>query len=39
MLVFAIINNVGIIINTDVIVKNWLTKEYAIKDLFGIQFL
>ena len=24
-------------INADVNIKNWLTKMYAIKDLFGIQ--
>ena len=35
MQVFVIINNVGIIINGDKSVKNWLTKEYVIKDLFG----
>ena len=34
MQVFVIINNVGIIINGDESVKNWLTKEYVIKDLF-----
>ena len=28
--------NVGIMINADVNVKNWLTKEGVIKDLFGI---
>ena len=33
---FVIINNVGIKINVDVNVKNSLTKEIAIKDLFGI---
>ena len=36
MQVFVIINNVRIKINADVNVKNWLTKEYAMKDLFGI---
>ena len=35
MQVFVIISNVGIMINADVNVKNWLTKEYMIKDLFG----
>ena len=30
------INIVGIMINVDSNVKNWLTKEYVIKDLFGI---
>ena len=34
--VFVIINNVGIMINADVNVKNCLTKEYVIKNLFGI---
>ena len=34
--VFVIINNVGIVINADVNVKNWLTKEYMIKGSFGI---
>ena len=33
MQVFVIVNNVGININADVNVKNWLTKEYVIKDL------
>ena len=33
MQVFVIVNNVGIKINADVNVKNWLTKEYVIKDL------
>ena len=36
MQAFVIINNIGIMINADVNIKNWLTKEYAIKDLFGI---
>ena len=36
MQVFVIINNVGIILNADVNVKNRLTKEYVIKDLFRI---
>ena len=36
MQVFIMINNVGIMINADVNVKNWLTKVYVIKDLFGI---
>ena len=36
MQVFVIINNVGIKINDDVNVKNYLTKEYVIKYLFGI---
>ena len=33
---FIIINNVGTQISVDVNVKNYLTKEYVIKDLFGI---
>ena len=36
MQVFVIINKGGMEINTDVNAKNWLTKVYAIKDLFGI---
>ena len=36
MQVFVIINNVRIKINVSVNVKNWLTKEDVIKDLFGI---
>ena len=36
MQVFVIINNVGIILNADVNVKNRLTKEYLIKDLSRI---
>ena len=36
MQVFVIINKVGIMMNADVNAKNWLTKEYLIKDLFGI---
>ena len=32
-------NKVGIMINEDVNVKNWLTKEYVIKDLFEIQVI
>ena len=36
MQAFVIIKNVAIMINADVNVKNWLTKEYVIKDLFGI---
>ena len=34
--VFVMINNVGIMINVDIDAKNWLTKVYVIKDLFGI---
>ena len=36
MQVFIIINNAGLKINIDKNAKNWLTKEYAIKDLFGV---
>ena len=36
MQVFVIINKGRIKIAADVNVKNWLTKEYVIKDLFGI---
>ena len=36
MQVFVIINNVGIILNADVNVKNRLTKEYVIEDLSRI---
>ena len=36
MQVFVIINNVGIILNADVNVKNRLTKEHVIKDLSRI---
>ena len=36
MQVFVIVNNVGIKINPDVNVKNWLIKEYVINSLFGI---
>ena len=36
MQVFVIINKGGIKINADVNANNWLTKEYAIKYLFGI---
>ena len=35
MQVFVITNNVGIKINADVNVKNWLTKVDVIKDSFG----
>ena len=35
MKVFAIVNNVGIKINTDVNAKNWLKKKYVIKNLRG----
>ena len=36
MQVFVIVNNVGIMINAGVNVKNWLTKGYVTKDLFEI---
>ena len=36
MQVFVIINNVGIKIIVDENVKNQLTSEYVIEDLFGI---
>ena len=39
MQVYMIINNAGIMINADVNVKNWLTKEYVMTDLFGIQII
>ena len=36
MRVFVIINNVGIMMNVDANVKNWLIKMYVIKDMLGI---
>ena len=36
MQVFVITINVGIKINADANMKNWLIKAYVIKDLFGI---
>ena len=39
MQVSAIINNIGIKINVDLNVKNQLTKEYVINDLFGILII
>ena len=36
MQVFVTVKNVGIKINADVNVKNWLTNEYVTKDFFGI---
>ena len=39
MQVFVITNSVGIKINIDVNVKNWLAMEYMIKDLFEILYL
>ena len=32
MQVFVIVNNVGIMINAELNAKNWLIKEYVIKD-------
>ena len=39
MQVFVIINKVGTMTNADVNVKNWLIKEYAIRDLFGTKVI
>ena len=36
MQVLVIINNIETKVNVDVNVKNWLTKEHMIMDLFGI---
>ena len=36
MQLFVIIKKDGMKINAHMDAKNWLTKEYAIKDLFGI---
>ena len=36
MQVFVTINSVGIMINSDVNAKNWLTKVNVMMDLFGI---
>ena len=36
MQVFVTVNKVRIKINADVNVKNWSTKEYVIRNLFGI---
>ena len=36
MQVFVIINNARRKTSVDVNVKNWLTKVYVIKDLFGV---
>ena len=36
MQVFVIINKHGMKINADVNAKNWLTKEYVIKDLIAV---
>ena len=37
MQAFVTISKNGIMTNVNVKAKNWLTKEYMIKDLFGIQ--
>ena len=39
MQVFVIINNDGMKVNADLTAKNLLTKEYVIKDLFGIPVI
>ena len=39
MQVFVIVNNVAMMINEDVNAENSLTKEYVIRDLFGIQVI
>ena len=39
MPVFVVLNDIGIKINADVNVKNYLTKEYVIKDLFRIPVI
>ena len=39
MHLFVITNKDVMKINADVNAKNWLTKEYGIKDLFGIQVI
>ena len=31
----CVCNNVGIVVSVDLNVKNWLTKEYVIKDLLN----
>ena len=36
MQVLVIINNIETKVNVDINVKNWLTKEHMIMDLFGI---
>ena len=36
MPVFVIINNVGMMINVDANVNNWLIKVHLIMDIFGI---
>ena len=39
IVVFIVINNVGMMINADVNAKNLLIKVYGIKDLFGILII
>ena len=39
MQVLETINKGGIMININVNPKNWLTKKYVIKDLFGNQVI
>ena len=39
MQMFVTISKGGIMIYADMNAKNWLTKVYAIKDLFGIQVI
>ena len=39
MQVFVIVNNAGMMITADVNAKNSLTKEYVIRDSFGIQVI
>ena len=39
MQVFVIINNVGMMINVDANVKNWLIKVCAVKDMLGIPVI
>ena len=37
--VFVAINNIRMKIYADMNAKNWLTKVYAVRDLFGIQVI
>ena len=39
MQVYVTINKDGIKVNSDVNAKNWLTKKYVIRDLFGIRVI
>ena len=39
MQMFVTIDKSAIMINAGLNVKNWLTKEYVIKDLFGILII